>query len=217
MTNRSSDETLEANGDKVASAIEYAFVSLNGAGLGKRSQSNRRCTAVFWEVLSVTDEIYQAPVVHGSSVSFLTKRGTGPWDPYKFYDVKRAEILIDRAREGDPIAMDATWEIAANFIDEGCVLPDGLRRYIVDLLLGDAISTPPKKRGRTGYVNYERDFRIACVIRHVTDLGFRPTRNHATVSESACSIVSQALARSDLHLSEGAVVKIWEKFSSELP
>jgi hypothetical protein len=209
MANRSSGETIETNGDKVASAIEYAFLSLNGAWL---RTSGSRSLAVLWEVESVTNEFYEPPVVHGPTISVRAKRGTGPWDPYKFYNAKKAGLLIDRARDGDPIAMDATWEIAANFIDEGYVLPEGLRQYIVDLLLGDATCAPAKSRGRAGYVNYERDFKIASVIRQVVDRGFKPTRNHATESESACSIVNKALKRLGLHLSEAAVVKIWEKF-----
>ena len=37
------------------------------------------------------------------------------------------------------------------------------------------------------------------------------TRNAATKGESACSIVSKALARVGMHMSEGAVERVWEK------
>jgi hypothetical protein len=217
MQNKSSMARREITDERVASAVDYAFASLNGAGLNRLSRGDSRFMAVVWEVEMVTNELSETPSVQGASISFRGKRGAGPWDPYKFYKARKADALIDRAREGDPIAMEATWEIAANFVDAGYVLPEGLRQYIVDLLLGSAVITPAKRRGRTHYVNYGRDFQIACVIRHIMDRGFRPTRNNATENESACSIVNRALQRLGLHLSEGAVVKIWEKFGPELP
>jgi hypothetical protein len=215
MRNKVPAAPQDTTEEKVALAIEYAFESLSGAGLNKRSQGGSRFTAVFCEVEAVTNELYGTPIVNGASISFRCKRGTGPWNPYEYYDVKKAEALIIRARQGDAIAMDATWQIAANFVDEGCVLPEGLRQYIVDLLLGIETATPAIRRGRAHYANFERDFKIACVIRHIVDRGFRPTRNNATENESACSIVKQALQRLGLHLTEGAVVKIWEKFGPE--
>jgi hypothetical protein len=197
---------------KVAEAIDYACKALRN--LKNESTNSSRCEAVFWEVEWATDEIIGVPVIDGPEIRYRRKEARN-WDPYKFYNEQRVDALIRRARSGDFVAADAACEIATQFIEDGLVLPDGLREYIIDVLLKQ-LPMPKKKPGRTPYANYARDFRIACTIRHVMDLGFRPTKNRATKTESACSIVKGALERLGIYLSEPGIEKIWERFAPDL-
>jgi hypothetical protein len=72
---------------------------------------------------------------------------------------------------------------------------------------------PTKKRGRKS--NYFRDRDIALAIRELSRLGYKPTRTHHSKSPKqrhcGCSIVAEALAMRGPHLSEHAIVKIWER------
>jgi hypothetical protein len=94
----------------------------------------------------------------------------------------------------------------------GCIEDRLLRAYIRDRLLeGMAPKTKPK-RGRNSKDTWGRDAVI--VGRLIPPLldRFKPTRNDATKdTESACSIVTAALARVGIHLSEKQVEGIWGK------
>ena len=70
---------------------------------------------------------------------------------------------------------------------------------------------PPVKpaRGRSADDNRWRNVCIvAYLIPPLLEAGFPPTRNEATETESACSIVSQALATIGIKLGEKAIAKI---------
>ena len=78
-------------------------------------------------------------------------------------------------------------------------------------LSGD-VPPPPVKpaRGRSADDNRWRNVCIAAyLIPPLLEAGFPRTRNEATETESACSIVSQALATIGIKLGEKAIAKIW--------
>ena len=77
-------------------------------------------------------------------------------------------------------------------------------------LSGD-VPPPPVKpaRGRSADDNRWRNVCIvAYLIPPLLEAGFPPTRNEATETDSACSIVSQALATIGIKLGEKAIAKI---------
>ena len=83
-------------------------------------------------------------------------------------------------------------------------------------LSGD-VPPPPVKpaRGRSADDNRWRN---VCIVGYLIPpllrAEFPPTRNEATETESACSIVSQALAKIGIKLGEKAIAKIWARYSS---
>lgn len=90
---------------------------------------------------------------------------------------------------------------------EGKPLPLDLQQYVVAVA-----TTAHRRRSRGGdpFTNFARDIRIKTAIQRLLKRGFDATRNDASKHhECACSIVSTALERLGLSLSEKAVVKIW--------
>ena len=90
------------------------------------------------------------------------------------------------------------------------VMPPHLRDYICGAL--------SKTRGVRRTYAAGRDGLIAYAVWDATMCGFRPTRNEATrrkealgepASQSACSIVTKALARVGVHMSERSIEDIW--------
>jgi hypothetical protein len=130
------------------------------------------------------------------------------------YNNERANDVIIRAKNGDCIADAVLRELAADMSKSGEPLPTNLHAYI-------KTERPPRKRGRKGYSNALRDFRIARAVEYVCGLGFKPTRGEdkrAVVNAkgaSACWIVAEALRRRGLaNVSETAIEKIWQRFDA---
>jgi len=97
------------------------------------------------------------------------------------------------------------------------VMPPHLRDYICGAL--------SKTRGVRRTYAAGRDGLIAYAVWDATMCGFRPTRNEATrrkealgepASQSACSIVTKALARVGVHMSERSIEDIWAAKSEQL-
>jgi hypothetical protein len=86
--------------------------------------------------------------------------------------------------------------------------------FICDVLLNkmDEGGGLAGRRQRGHYVkgtSWRRDLRVAQMVARVAERGFPPTRNAASRTESACSIVSTALQRCGVHMSERRVEGIW--------
>jgi hypothetical protein len=128
------------------------------------------------------------------------------------YDDDKGEQLIAKAVRGDQVAHRVLCYFAAGFVKGGCGLPLRLRQYIAASLHSQAKEPPQRRRGRDPYANNTRDFYIALTVSQIVGLGFRPTRNRATESESACSITAKALAKCGLHMDERNVERIWGQF-----
>ena len=98
----------------------------------------------------------------------------------------------------------------------GGIADERLRDYACGRLSGDMPPPPVKPaRGRSADDNRWRNASIvACLIPPLLQAEFPPTRNEATETESACSIVSQALATIGIKLGEKAIAKIWARYPS---
>jgi hypothetical protein len=174
-----------------------------------------------WEMLIVLSSIDAETKVEREGVRLVSDEGGQlvpkfGWSPKglaSVYDDEKGERLIAKASAGDQAAHKVLCKIAADFVAGSCVLPTRLREYIAKALRSQAEEEQQKRRGQDPYANFTRNFQIASTVLEVVRLGFRPTRNRATEAESACSITMHALAKYDLHLSEGAVEKIWQQFS----
>jgi hypothetical protein len=128
------------------------------------------------------------------------------------YDDGKGEQLIVKAERGDQVAHRVLCYFAAGFVRGGCALPPRLRQYIATSLHSQAKEPPRRGRGRDAYANSTRDFYVALTVSRIMGLGFLPTRNRATKSESACSITAKALAKCGLHMDESNVERIWRQF-----
>jgi hypothetical protein len=129
-------------------------------------------------------------------------------------NVDVAERLIAAAKSGDADADTILRGGIAISLRFDWPLPLCLKLYAADAL---AAGIRVAQRQQQALKNRRRDLEIALAVYVVSkDFGFLPTRNYAAhdvdgAAESACSIVARALARNGIHMSEGAVAKIWEK------
>lgn len=152
-----------------------------------------------------------------STPAFRVPGSLGEPDYHLVYNDGKGVEVIARARDGDALAKSLLLEIAAVYVASGCVMPERLRDYIVEKLQTET-SSGPERRGRPPHVNEARNFHISMAINAAArKYELRPTRNRASETESACSIVTQALERRGAHFSESAVEKIWQEFSQKYP
>jgi hypothetical protein len=129
------------------------------------------------------------------------------------YDPQPADVLIEAAEQGDPIAKQAVHHAIVWFVAHGDPVPERLRNYLAELLI--LHDHGPKKR--TGHKNYLRDQFIRHSVKAVCAHGFKPTRNEATrektsgaaEARSACSIVQDVLKEFGVDLKEKSIEDIW--------
>jgi hypothetical protein len=130
------------------------------------------------------------------------------------YDDERGRAVIAKAMDGDADADALLREIACEKLREG--LPPNLATYIGGILAGD----DSRRRG-SPQKYYSRDFMVYLTVYEMVEDGFSATRNSATkdreLRESACSIVSAALAELGVNLSEKSIERIWKETSARFP
>lgn len=203
--------------EKIAEAIHFAYQNLKRDSIFwetdvpgylhvRMSESMRVLTKMPWGNIVERDGHQLVRDKEGQLVPKLGER-TGEF--FSVYDDDKGERLIAKAVSGDQVAHNVLGRIAARFIESGCVMPMRLRAYIAETLFLQFKKAPQPRRGQDPYANHLRDIDIARAVREVVKLGFNPTRNRATETESACSIVAQALANLGIHRSVPAIEKIW--------
>jgi hypothetical protein len=132
------------------------------------------------------------------------------------YDPAEAEIAIWHARGGDPTSDELLCNAAAMILDAtGGIADKSLRDYICGRLMLGAPQPTPKK-GRSAEKNRWRDVCIQGWLIPPLLPGFPATRNEATKTESACSIVSKALKNIGIKLSEKGVANVWNARPSSM-
>ena len=173
-----------------------------------------------WEWSVALSTIDVATVIERNGVSLvhdsegvLVPQFASAGNSVGIYDDNKGRPLIAKARAGDQVAHKVLCFFAAGFVKAGCEMPSGLREYVAATLRSQAKEAPAPRKGRDPYDNSTRNFHIALTVYRVVRLGFQPTRNRATKSESACSITQKALARCGLHMEESNVEKIWSQFA----
>ena len=133
------------------------------------------------------------------------------------YDPREAEIAIWHARGGDPTSDELLCYAAAVMLKEtGGIADQALRDYICGrLMLGPPRPTP--RKGRSAKENRWRDVCIQGWLIPPLLPEFPATRNDATTeTESACSIVSEALKNIGIELSEKGVANVWNARPSSM-
>ena len=131
------------------------------------------------------------------------------------YDADLAEILFSEC--SDPYCDRLLCNAAAMILQAtGGIADKRLRDYACRRLSGDMPPPPVKPaRGRSADDNRWRN---ACIVGYLIPpllvAEFPSTRNEATETESACSIVSQTLATIGIKLGEKAIAKIWARYPS---
>lgn len=131
------------------------------------------------------------------------------------WNEKFARATIEQARLGDAVAAQGLRLAAAELLRKRHPLPDSLRDWLSDHLEDERLVVKPSsRRGPKPDELRTRDRGLALVIRTLTEepWGFPATRNRATKTESACSVVHKATAGSPgINLSESTLEKIWER------
>jgi hypothetical protein len=122
------------------------------------------------------------------------------------YDDDRDQKLIEEAIDGDVMVDTLLREVANEKLE---ALPPNLKRYVSHVL---ANKIRPNKGGRP--VNFFiRDTMIFSAVEATRSRGFRLARNETTktksATESASSIVSTALEKLGVTLSEKSITRIW--------
>src|SRR5262245_20626362 len=129
------------------------------------------------------------------------------------YDAGLAEIFLDECsdRYCDGILRNAAAVILKS---TGGIADPKLRDYASRRLSGD-LPAPTVKRRRGGNADKNR-WRNTCLVGWLIPpllaAGFAATRNDASEPEAACSIVSKALKRAGIHLSEKTIANIWGSY-----
>ena len=130
------------------------------------------------------------------------------------YDPGLAEILFSECSDSycDRLLCNAA---AIILQATGGIADKRLRDYACRRLSGDMPPPPVKPaRGRSADDNRWRNVCIVWyLIPPLLRAGFSATRNEATETESACSIVSQALQEIGIQLRERGIEEIWGKFT----
>ena len=119
--------------------------------------------------------------------------------------------LVSIAKDGGDDA--GIRQIAAHMMSKGHELPVSLREYVIEVLRAPtAAKKNPAKPGPDARSLAVRDTVIRQTVAWIARrYDLKPTRNVATdTAASSCSVVSEALSRIGIHLSEGAVAKIWD-------
>jgi hypothetical protein len=131
------------------------------------------------------------------------------------YNPGLAEILFSEC--SNPYCDRLLCNAAAMILQAtGGIADKRLRDYACRRLSGDMPPPPVKPpRGRSADNN---QWRNVCIVGYLIPpllrAEFPLTRNEATETESACSIVSQALAKIGIKLGEKAIAKIWARYPS---
>ena len=138
-----------------------------------------------------------------------------PENPEEYEAYTARLFRVAETNEGDAAIFELCF-IAAELIERGEPLPDHLKVFIVNVLRRDPIFDAAMKPGPKRTDLAHRDVCIAEAVEHIVKTwNFSATRNNATETPSATSIVKVALERgAGLHLTEAAINKIW-KWSSE--
>ena len=131
------------------------------------------------------------------------------------YEAGLAEIFFSEC--SDPYCDRLLCNAAAMILQAtGGIADKRLRDYACRRLSGD-MPPPPVKPARGRGADDNR-WRNVCIVGYLIPpllrAEFPPTRNEATETESACSIVSQALAKIGIKLGEKAIAKIWARYPS---
>lgn len=124
------------------------------------------------------------------------------------YDEAKVTELVQRARGGGREDHSVLCEITKDMLQRGQKPIPLLVEYIFEALEN---AQPPSRPGASPYKYFSRNLEIMITVSLlVEEHGFKLTRNVATrdkpdATESACSIVSRALATLGIHMSEDAV------------
>jgi hypothetical protein len=121
---------------------------------------------------------------------------------------RRLEDAVAAAREGDPFADRALRHIAQELMLGGAELPECLRLFVAETLLTEPPAFPPGQHALNSR-NLNRAVKVL-VTETVARWGVAPTRNVASEHACACSLVSDALNRFGIEMSEGQVKRSYE-------
>jgi hypothetical protein len=116
--------------------------------------------------------------------------------------------LCELAKAGDKDAAAGLCMAASSLIKRGKPLPEGMAKYVADILLWRGLEGGHNRSN----ANQHRDYVILLLVQKFTNEGWLPTRNRESQgAESACSIIQKGLALAGENLSESRVEDIWRE------
>ena len=114
-----------------------------------------------------------------------------------------ARAVIEAAKKGDRFARRALHNKLIVEVDEDFPIIEEYKKYLIWLL--QDTREGKQRRGRHPKLNHQRDkwicMAVACAMSH----GLRLTRNRASDTPSAASLVAEALAEFGIHMTEANV------------
>jgi hypothetical protein len=115
--------------------------------------------------------------------------------------------VIDEAEAGCRLSHEMLMAEFHELLDVDAMPPASLRAYAA------RAEKIKRKRGQSWHHDYMRNIHICMLIALAArEFALKPTRNREqrrARQPSGCSIVQAALARNDIHLSEGTVTNLW--------
>lgn len=189
------------------------------------SPDDREKEALHWATNFCHDLRFELTPEGSRDVAYDAQDLIGMYDDrhkdQKFFDDHMARYFrVALSGEGyADVAIFNLCSLAAALIERGEPLPKYLRNFTVKFLLRDPIFETTGKPGRTHGDLLHRDICISEAIEHIVKTWeFQPTRNEATTTPSAASIVRNALEKgAEVHLSEKAINNIWSAGYQHLP
>ena len=127
-------------------------------------------------------------------------------------DPEKVAQLINQCRSGDATA-EATLRMLVELDLKGNtdgILHESLHPYVLERLQKGPPAAP---RGPPRTNNFGRDWLLYQAVERLRQLGFRPTRNRESKTESASSLLKRALSDRDLGIGERAIEDAWKRMN----
>ena len=123
---------------------------------------------------------------------------------------KAADALVEDV-ESDPVSFDAALQLVSEQIKLGKAIPEALRGWAADVLVGNL--KPPKKNGKYRSATHRRDKLIVQLIEDVMDMTkLKPTSGKRELGQSVSNAVADGLKllRRPPDSFE-SIIKIWRR------
>ena len=174
---------------------ELALQRLNSSGMTLK----KVLTTIDRQQVDVTKE-----VLSGTKIGINEGRSVR-WEP----DIEKAAIELARKVKLDPISYDAALHLVAKQIRIGCPIPEVLREWAADTMIG--IAQRPKQKGAYPNATLFRDRLIFSLIKEIVSVtNLKATSAKRENGRSACNAVVDGMKLLRLQPdSYEMIIKIW--------
>ncbi|WP_138935310.1 hypothetical protein [Roseovarius arcticus] len=180
-----------------ATSSEFAFQRLNSRGM----KLQRLLIAKDGHEVDITEEALSESLTARNEVHFA----------HYAPDVEKAAIELNSEAQTDPISFDAARHLVAKQIRLGHPIPEALREWAADTIVGS--NKRPKQKGKYRGATLRRDRLIAGLIGDIADMtNLKPTAGKRGEGTSACNAVAEGFSLLRLQPdSYESMLKIWRR------